>query len=189
MIYSPLSSILHWPPWKRQPVPEPPTPRIAPELMEQIEARIREIQVQAQAEVKELRTSLLDQARQIEKLEIAERELRISEARAQGDLREAHSRITMLEGQVIEERKAREKQNLEAAREAGRMTSELEQADKRLKFQRDEITQMQQQLAVLTEERSHAINVSTVWKARAEKAAEQLQALGVTPAWKMAGAD
>lgn len=99
--------------------------------------------------------------------------LQTVEAQLRGELREAYTRITVLESSLSEERSARTSQ----AEQLGDVKRQLLMADGRLKKQRDDLTLQGQQIAVLEEERALARNVAQVWQLRAESAEAELTAL------------
>lgn len=90
------------------------------------------------------------QSAELEKAHKLIKEQETTSALLRGDLREAYTRITGLEAQLVEERGARTLQ----ATEMGDLRAQLRIADERLKHQRDELTEQAKKIAVLEDERA-----------------------------------
>lgn len=99
--------------------------------------------------------------------------LQTNESALRGDLREAYSRITALEGMLSEERSARTTQ----AELYGDVKRQLADADSRLQKQRVDLTAQGEKIAVLENENVVKIGVIQVWQTRAEMAEAEVAKL------------
>ena len=165
------------PSWLRLPetvqvVPDPPRPEIVHADLVELRQAVTGLTTVTAAQNERIN----GQSKEIERSHELIKSLQTVEAQLRGDIRQAHTQITALEQQLIEERTARTTQ----AELYGDMKRQLADADARLQRQRVELTAQGEKIAVLEHENVAKTGVIQVWQLRAESYKARLVALGET---------